>query len=128
VIPLLMMTVSLVMVVVPCSKLYGGVESHFLAGYPMSSETQVASTLEDFICQHGPLVGLKSDNAKSELGQGVVDLEHMYCIKDKQSKPHFADTGLSEWSEDTYIEFVETALDIVKLSHIDVSFHTHNYA
>ena len=69
-------------------QLCGGIDSHFLAGCPMSSETQVPSTLEEFIRKHGAMQGLKSDNAKSEMSTAVKDLLRLCCIKDRQSEPH----------------------------------------
>ena len=70
-------------------QLYGGIKSHFLAGYPMSSEAQVPETLEDFVRQHGAMTGLMSDNAKSEMSKKIKDILRMYCIKDRQSEPHY---------------------------------------
>ncbi len=70
-------------------QIYGGIDSHFLAGYPMSSESDVSQTMEDFIRQHGAMEGLMSDNAKSEISTAVKNLHRLYCIKDRQSEPHY---------------------------------------
>ena len=70
-------------------QLFGGVESHHLAGYPMKSEADMPSTLEDFIREHGAMHGLMSDNAKSELSSSIKNLLRLYCIKDRQSEPHY---------------------------------------
>ena len=70
-------------------QLYGGIDSHFLAGYPMSSESQMPSTMEDFVRQHGAMKGLMSDNAKAKVSEAVKDIERLYCIKDRQSEPHY---------------------------------------
>ena len=70
-------------------QLYGGVDSHFLAGYPMRSESDMGSTLEDFIRQHGAMQGLMSDGAKAEIGTTIKNLLRLYCIKDRQSEPHY---------------------------------------
>ena len=69
-------------------QVYGGLHSELLAGYPMSSETEIPTTLKDFICDYGAMEGLKSDNPKSETSFKMKDLFHMYLIKDKQSEPH----------------------------------------
>ena len=70
-------------------QVYGGLNSELLAGYPMSSETELPTTLKDFIRDYGTMEGLKSDNAKSETSFKMKDLFHMYLIKGKQSKLHY---------------------------------------
>ena len=69
-------------------QLYGGISSHFLAGFPMSSETDLPRTYQDFIRTHGAPLGLMSDNAKSETSTRMKDLHRYYLIKDRQSEPH----------------------------------------
>ena len=54
-------------------QIYGGIDSHFLAGFPMSSEMQLPQTMEDFIRHHGAMSGLMSDNAKSEISKAIGD-------------------------------------------------------
>ena len=70
-------------------QLYGGVDTHFLAGYPLSSKASMPETLEDFIHDHGAMKGLMSDNAKSEVSRAVKNIQHLYMIKDRQSEPHY---------------------------------------
>ena len=70
-------------------QVYRGVSSHFFAVYPMSTESQVASTLEDFIRDHGAMYGLISDNAKSETSNAIQNIFRLYAIKDRQSEPHY---------------------------------------
>ena len=70
-------------------QLFAGLDSYLLAGYPMSSESQIADTFEEFIRDHGAPLGLKSDNARSETGSRMHDLFRMYAIRDKQSEPHY---------------------------------------
>ena len=70
-------------------QIYGGLDSELLAGYPMSSESDVSTTLQDFIRDYGAMEGLKSDNAKAETSFKMKDLFRMYLIKDKQSEPHY---------------------------------------
>ena len=70
-------------------QVYGGLDSELLASYPMSSETELPTTLKDFIRDYGTMEGLKSDNAKLETSFKMKDLFHMYLIKDKQSEPHY---------------------------------------
>ena len=70
-------------------QLYGGVDSHFLAGYPLKSESDMPSTMEDFLRDHGAPFGLMSDGAKAELSSSVKNLLRLYCIKDRQSEPHY---------------------------------------
>ena len=70
-------------------QVYGGLDSELLAGYPMSSETDLPTTLKDFIRDYGAMEGLKSDNAKLETYFKMKDLFCMYLIKDKQSELHY---------------------------------------
>ena len=70
-------------------QLYGGADTHFLAGYPLSSEASMPETLEVFIHDHGAMKGLMSDNAKSEVSCVVKNIQHLYMIKDCQSEPHY---------------------------------------
>ena len=71
------------------AQLYSGIDSHFLKLIPMSSEKDLPFTLEEFIRDHGAMQGLKSNNAKSETSRAMHDILRLYCIKDKQSKPHY---------------------------------------
>ena len=71
------------------AQLYGGIDSHFLKLITMSSEKDLPFTLEEFIRDHGAMQGLKSDNAKSETSHAMHDILQLYCIKDKQSEPHY---------------------------------------
>ncbi len=77
-------------------QLYAGLKSEFLAVFPMSSETQVPETLEDFIRSVGAMRGLYSDNAKSELSNAVKQIQRMYCIDDAQSEPHYQHQNYAE--------------------------------
>ena len=70
-------------------QVYGGLDSHFLAGYPLHSESFMATTLQDYIRDHGAMFGLASDNAKSETSSKVKDILRAYCIKDRQSEPYY---------------------------------------
>ena len=47
-------------------QVYGGLDSELLAGYRVSSEGDLPTTLQDFIWDYGAMEGLRSDNAKLE--------------------------------------------------------------
>ena len=70
-------------------QLYAGNVSHFLSGFPMSSETQLPVTFREFIRKHGAPRGLFSDNAKSETSTMMKELHRYYLIDDGQSEPHY---------------------------------------
>ena len=70
-------------------QVYGGLDSELLASYPMSSESDLPTTLQDFIWDFGTMEGLKSDNAKSETSFKMKDLFHMYLIEDQQPKLYY---------------------------------------
>ena len=69
--------------------IYGCLESELLAGYPMSLEAELPTTLKDFIRDYGAMEGLKSDKAKSVTSFKMKDLFRMYIIKDKQCEQHY---------------------------------------
>ena len=77
-------------------QLYVGRESNFTKGYPMTSESQVPGTFEDFIRDVGAPKKLVSDNAKSETGKRMIDLLRLYCVKDGQSEPHQQNQNYAE--------------------------------
>jgi len=70
-------------------QLFGGMESKFLAGYPLRSESDIPAVYQDFLREVGAPVGLKSDNAKAEIYGKVLDLNRLYCVKDKQSEAYY---------------------------------------
>ena len=70
-------------------QLFGGVDSKFLAGYPLRSETDIPVVYQDFLRDVGAPLGLKSDNAKAEIYGKVLDLNRLYCVKDKQSEAYY---------------------------------------
>ena len=55
-------------------QIYTGVTSHFTQVFPMRSEAQMPSTLQDFIRSCGAPVALFSDNAKVQVGLKVQDI------------------------------------------------------
>jgi hypothetical protein len=69
-------------------QLYCGCKSLLTAGFPMKSESEMASTFEDFIrCFEAPNA-LFSDNAKAQIGKAVHEILRMYAIADFQCEPH----------------------------------------
>ena len=71
------------------ANLWRTLDSEFLAGFPLTSESDLPDTLQDFIHEYGAMEGLKSDNAKSETSFAMKDIFRMYMIKDRQSEPHY---------------------------------------
>ena len=55
-------------------QIFYGLTSGTVHGYPMKSEKQVGLAFEDHIRKVGAPVGLKSDNAKSELHGRTKDI------------------------------------------------------
>ena len=55
----------------------------------MSAESDMPETMEEFIRDHGAMEGLMSDNAKVEVSQAAKNIHRLYCIKDRQSEPHY---------------------------------------
>jgi len=70
-------------------QIFGGLDSEFIHGTPLPSESAMHIAFEDFIRTHGAPTGIESDNAKSELSARIKDLLRLYAIKDRQSEPHY---------------------------------------
>ena len=62
----------------------------------MRSEKQVGQAFEDHICKVGAPIGLKSDNAKSELHSCTKDIPQLYGIDDAESEPHYQHQNQAE--------------------------------
>ena len=77
-------------------QLFCGTTSLLTAGYPMKEGDEMASTLEDFIRQHGAPNALFSDNAKNQVGRAVHDILRMYAIKDFQCEPYHQHQNFAE--------------------------------
>ena len=71
-----------------CAQLYVGKQSFFTKIYGMRTESQMPTTLQDFIRSFGAMKGLFSDNAKSETSKAVKDILRQYAIADMQSEPY----------------------------------------
>ena len=69
-------------------QLYCGTTSLITAIFPMRNESEMPSTLLDFIRKLGAPNGLFSDNAKVQIGKTIQTILRMYCIDDMQSEPH----------------------------------------
>ena len=70
-------------------QVYGGLDSELVSGYPMASESDLPSTLQDFIRDYGAMEGLKSNNANLETSFAMKELFWMYLIQDRQLEPHY---------------------------------------
>ena len=81
---------------ITCAQLYVGKTSRLTAVYGMKTESEMSSTLEDFIRQWGAPSALMSDNAKSETSHAVVDILRMYNIKDMQTEPMHPNQNAAE--------------------------------
>jgi hypothetical protein len=77
-------------------QIYAGKQGQFTKAYPMKSESDIASMLQDLIRQVGAPNLLFSDNAKSEIGKAVTELLRYYSIKDHQSEPGHQNQNYAE--------------------------------
>ena len=71
------------------AQIYVGCTSQITEGYPMSSESQMHSTLMDFIRDHGAPNILFSDKAKAQIGHNVTEICRHYNIGQQTSEPHY---------------------------------------
>ena len=70
-------------------QLWAAMESHYLVGYPMRSESEIPHTLEEYIREHGAMRGIRSDQARSETQSiAIRDIRRLYKIDDSQSEPY----------------------------------------
>jgi hypothetical protein len=56
--------------------------------YPLRSQSDIPSKLEDNIRERGAMDCFISDGAKANLSNQVKDLLRLYCIDDYQNEPH----------------------------------------
>ena len=70
------------------AQLYTGLTSHYTKVYPMASESQIPSTLQDLIRDRGAPNNIKSDCAKAVLGKNFTEVLRHYCIGHKMSEPY----------------------------------------
>ena len=70
------------------AQFYVGTTSEFAAVFPMSSETQMPQTLEDFIRFYGAPRNLFNDNAKAEISAKVQDILRHFTMGQYRSEPH----------------------------------------
>jgi hypothetical protein len=77
-------------------QFYWGYESQVTAVFPMKTESEMAGTLEDFICFHGAPNALFRYNAKAQIGRAVQEILRMYIINDFQCEPHHQHQNLAE--------------------------------
>ena len=78
------------------AQIYAGNQSSKLVAYGMTSETQMANTLEDLIRRHGAPNCLFSDNAKVQIGVCVRDILRLYKIKAFQWEPEYQHQNFAE--------------------------------
>jgi hypothetical protein len=69
-------------------QLYCGTTSLIAAIFSMWNESEMPSTLLDFIRKLGAPNGLFSDNAKIQIGKTIQTILRMYSIDKMQSEPH----------------------------------------
>ena len=69
-------------------QVYTGITSHLTEAFPMKSENQIPSTIQEFFRKRGAPNNLKSDNAKAVYGETMQEILCQYHIGIKYSEPH----------------------------------------
>ena len=59
-------------------------------------ESQCVTALKDYIREHGPPIGILSDNAKSEIGEKWTEVLRNNMIKTRTSEPHNSHKNYAE--------------------------------
>ncbi|MGH3053454.1 MAG: hypothetical protein ACRDL7_00575, partial [Gaiellaceae bacterium] len=70
-----------------CAQIYCGRKSKYIAMYPMTSESQGPSTLQDFIRDKGAPFSIKNDNSQMQLGKVWTEICRTYNIKQSTTEP-----------------------------------------
>ena len=70
-------------------QIFYGLTSGTVHGYPIKLEKQVGQAFEDHICKVDVPIGLKSNNAKSELHGCTKDILRLCGIDNAQSELHY---------------------------------------
>ena len=65
-----------------CSQFFTGLSTKRSFLYTIKTESYNTIALKDFVCQHGALQVIKSDNARSELGHDLVEYMRKTCVED----------------------------------------------
>ena len=69
-------------------QLFTGLDIEFTSTYPMDAKSDFPHALEDFICDHGAMCSLCSNNAREETSSLIQGILNMYLIKDLKSEAH----------------------------------------
>ena len=79
--------------------------------YPMRSDKQFVTTMEDNIHRHGARDKLISDSAKPEISHKVQDILRACNISDWQSEPHHQNQNPAEWRYRTIKAWTNTIMN-----------------
>ena len=67
-------------------QLFSGIDLEHMTKYTMATKCDYHHTLAVFICDHGAMHSLHSNNAKEDLSALVQDIFKMYLIWDSESE------------------------------------------
>ena len=70
-----------------CSQLFIGRKTDYMSVHPLKTESHNFQALQDFSRRIGIPQGIKSDNAKSEVGQKWTDWCRQYCVDQSFTEP-----------------------------------------
>ena len=70
-----------------CSQFFNGLTSNRWEAFPLKTESQNATALQDYICKVGVPDTLKSDNAQSETGTLWTSVSRDQCLTNETTEP-----------------------------------------
>ena len=84
-----------------CSQMFIGKKSDYMFVKPMKTESHSVVALQDFSRTIGIPKGIKTDNAKTEIGRKWQDWCREYCIETTFTEPHtpwqnYAESGIGD--------------------------------
>ena len=71
-----------------CAQIFVGTKSMFTKCYGMKRETEVSTTLEDFVRKVGAPYSVRNDNAKAQTSERWKNILRKYQINDELTEPH----------------------------------------
>ena len=71
-----------------CSQLFLGRDTDYMYVQPMKTESHSHVALQDFGRKVGLPIGIKTDNAKTEIGSNWTNWCRQYCVSTKFTEPH----------------------------------------
>ena len=98
-----------------CCQLFVGKKSHIVECFPLTSESYLSESVQDFIRKWGAPNCLFSDNAKSEIGRAVKEILRKYNIRHDTTEPGHSWQIIAERLVQEVKNIVNSIMDCTKV-------------